>query len=554
MRRKKNAKSCSKNRRIYIVLCGMIMIFLLLTIKISWYSIIKHQKYSELSYNQKLTKIDIFPSRGYIFDRNNIPLTNRSREKKMFIYNYKLDDEDLYNYVLEKTGITEDRLQFLRSRKEDYELLQIPVLKDIDEEEIIKEVFLLDIVKRYDDTNIFSHVIGHMNSNGEGSGIELSQNDDLTNEKVNNSIILGRDGSYRFWPELNYTEVINTGIEYKSYRLTVDYHIQKIAEQTIDMNKRKGTVIVADVETGDILAMVSRPNFELNNIAKHLDSTDENFVNKAIAKTYPPASLFKTVVMIAALEENLIALEEKFLCTGVEIIDGVETKCKAHEDGERGELDIFEAFEESCNSTFIQLGRRVGGEKIIEVAERLGFSNKHDIGLLEEDSGNLPNEEKFFGPSLDKISIGQDDILVTPLQITNMMMIIANNGIEKDLDIRDGYVTSEGKMMQKAKRDEDIRKLDSRYTDIIKKMLERVVRNGTASKYVLLEEIGGAVGKTGTAEIGSKKNTSWFSGYFPKDNPKYVITVLVEDVKSGGKYCGTIFKDIAKEINKIYKN
>lgn len=553
MRRKKNAKLCSKNRRIYIVLCGIIMIFLLLTIKISWYSIIKHQKYSQLSYNQKLTKIDIFPSRGYIFDRNNIPLTNKSREKKMFIFNYKLNDEYLYNYVLDKTGITKEKLQFLRSRKEDYELLHIPVLKDIDEEEILKEVFVLDIVKRYDDTNIFSHVIGHMNSIGEGSGIELSQNDDLTNEKVNNSIILGRDGSYRFWPQLNYTEVINTDIPYKSYRLTVDYHIQKIVEENIDKDKRNGAVIVADVETGDILAMVSRPNFELNDIAKHLDSKDENFINKAIQKTYPPASLFKTVVMIAALEENLIDLEEKFLCTGVEIIGVEETRCKAHEDGERGELDIIEAFEESCNSTFIQLGKRVGGEKIIEVAERLGFGSKIGIGLIEEISGNLPTEDKFNGPSLAKISIGQDDILVTPLQITNMMMIIANDGIEKDLDIRDGYVTSEGKMIEKAKRDEAIKKLDSRYTDIIKKMMKRVVSNGTASKHVSLEDIGGAAGKTGTAEIGSKKYASWFSGYFPKDKPKYVITVLVEDVKSGGYYCGTIFKDIAKKINEIYK-
>lgn len=554
MRRNRKNKINIKNKRIHIVLYGIFIIFLLLTIRVSWYSIVKNKKYSKLAYNQRLTKIDIFPSRGNILDRNNQLLTNKITEKKMFIFKYKLEDEYLYNYVLDKTGISKEKLDYLRRRKEDYELLQLPVLIDINEEEIIKEVFVLDITKRYDDSNILSHVIGHMNDNGEGSGIEKSRNDDLINDKVNNSIVLARDGSYRFWPELNYEQVINNEIPYKSYKLTVDYDIQKIVEETIDKYERNGSVIVADVDTGDILAMASRPNFELNNMAKYLESTEENFINKAIAKTYPPASLFKIVVMVAALKENLVDLEEKFTCTGVEVLADVETKCKAHEDGERGELDIYEAFEESCNSTFIQLGKRIGKQKIIEVAKEFGFGEKISIGLGEEIDGNLPANEKIDGPSLAKISIGQNDIEVTPLQITNMMMIIANNGIEKDLDIRKGYVTSKGIMLTPQSRYGDIRIINNKYTDVIKKMMERVVSNGTASKYVLLEDIGGAAGKTGTAEIGSKKNTSWFSGYFPKDNPKYVITVLVEDVKYGGKNCGTIFKDIAKEINKIYKN
>jgi peptidoglycan glycosyltransferase/penicillin-binding protein 2 len=184
----------------------------------------------------------------------------------------------------------------------------------------------------------------------------------------------------------------------------------------------------------------------------------------------------------------------------------------------------------------------------------LGFGNKINIGLVEEIEGNLPKGNSLLGPAIGNISIGQGEIEATPLQITNLLMIIANNGVQKHLTLIEGVTNKEGKILKEYNKEPDVPVISSTISNIAYDYLISVVKNGTG-RYMDVASIGGAGGKTGSAEaIFHKEHTihGWFSGFYPVKNPKYVITVLVENGGSGSKSAAPIFEKISKEINKIY--
>src|SRR5690606_16057127 len=136
-----------------------------------------------------------------------------------------------------------------------------------------------------------------------------------------------------------------------------------------------------------------------------------------------------------------------------------------------GHIDLKEGFAKSCNSIFIQIGKEIGAKKIIDMAERMGFGNKINIGLLEEVEGSLHQGEELLGPAIGNISIGQDKIQATPLQITNMMVTIANDGIEKDMTIVQGITTKDGKMIKPYNKEEDKRIISKESAIIVQDLL-----------------------------------------------------------------------------------
>ena len=166
----------------------------------------------------------------------------------------------------------------------------------------------------------------------------------------------------------------------------------------------------------------------------------------------------------------------------------------------------------------------------------------------------MPNGDDLLGPAIGNISIGQGKIEATPLQISNLLMIIANNGIQKHLTIVDGITNSDGLILKYYNKEQNKEVISASVSKIAYEYLLNVVENGTG-KNIDLDSIGGAGGKTGSAEAilyNNKTIHGWFSGFHPKANPKYVITVFVEEGYSGSKSAAPIFEQIVKEINSIY--
>mgnify|MGYP001031739610 CR=1 FL=1 len=525
-----------------------ILIFFSLIARLFFLQIHNSEKLKLESLKQRSVEIALSSNRGPIFDRNLIPLTNRERIKTIIGQrDIIIKNKDLLELIKSNTSLTNSELYKVLNSND--KLIKIPLSNDI-EIPNLNNVFIMDIINRYSKDNLLSHVIGYINraENRGETGIEKVYDEFLrkTDKESlfveydkNRSLILG--GSY-------YVDRSITSEEPAGVKLTIDYRIQKIVENILDDEEEKGAVVVADIESGEILALASRPSFNQENIEDYFNRTDMSLYNKASQVSYPPGSIFKIVVTLAAIEDNIDFLNRGFYCKGYEKINNVVIKCN-NQNG-HGHIDLKEGFAKSCNSIFIQIGKEIGAKKIIDMAERMGFGNKINIGLLEEVEGSLHQGEELLGPAIGNISIGQDKIQATPLQITNMMVTIANDGIEKDMTIVQGITTKDGKMIKPYNKEEDKRIISKESAIIVQDLLKEVLYTGTASS-LDLEDIGGGAGKTGSAEgslRGEPTIHGWFAGYFPRDNPKYAITVLVEEASSGSKSAAPIFERICKEI------
>ncbi|HZK56881.1 MAG TPA: penicillin-binding protein 2, partial [Clostridia bacterium] len=418
-----------------------------------------------------------------------------------------------------------------------------------------KGLFIIDKAMRYNENGLLNHIIGYVNQTDlRGmAGLEGALDGILTGNS-SNLLIATLDGRKRFLPGEGYMAVSNIK-KNQNLRLTVDFNVQKVIEDAIDKGEREGAVIVSDIQTGEILGMVSRPNFNPDNIQEHLKSKGDELYNKAIQMAFPPGSVFKIVVALEALRQNPEYANEIFYCNGYELVGGLEIKCSSYEKGGHGEMAMDRAFAESCNCAFIQLAEKLGAENVINMAENLGFNKIVDIGLMEEDSGNLPEGDSLLGPAFGNIAIGQGEILVTPLQINQLTQLVANNGLKKPLYVVKDIVDNNYVVLKSANLKEEKQVIDTEITKQIKLWMEKVMIEGTGQRAKEMSYI--TAGKTGSAEGAEKGKEvvhAWFTGYYPSNEPKYAITVFIQKGESGGGVAVPIFAEIVKEmINKGFK-
>lgn len=538
-----------KSRVIFLVI-GLSIIFLALILRIYYLQFIRGEELLSGALKQRGRQVLTSPMRGTIYDRKKRPLTNYEKVPTLLVPKKELlADKELFDMVKEGTSLT--HREFTSRLNSNEGLLTLPMDEDFTLEGDRKNIFLIDIVNRYSKDNLLSHVIGYINkSDNRGeSGIEKVF-DEFLNIQGLDSFIVEYDKSRQII--LGGSYLVNHATEPNNpsgVQLTIDKEIQELVEEIMDRRGHKGSVIVAEVETGDILAMVSRPNFDQDRIEDQLKDENMALFNRAIQVTYPPGSIFKIVVLLTALEEEPAAIKEEYYCKGFEEINGIITKCN----GYHGNISLEEGFAESCNSVFIQLTKELGPKKVIRMARKLGLEERVNIGLLGEKPGNLPKDNELLGAAVGNVALGQGKIEVTPLQITRLMMTVVNKGIYKPLAIIRGITNQEGQLLKEYNREDEGRIISEEASLEILKMLRQVVLSGTG-KNMDLEDLGGAGGKTGSAEgvlRGQEVIHGWFSGYFPNNKPKYVITVAIEDAESGSETAAPIFEEIAKAIVEI---
>ncbi len=500
---------------------------------------------------QRSTEINLRSKRGTIYDRNLIPLTNREVTKTLVAPRETIvNNKEILRKIKENTELS--IMEINKILDTNNKLIQIPLERKIDIENA-NNIFIVDIINRYSKTNLLSHVIGYINKaeNRGESGIEKVY-DEFLNKSDKSSLFIEYDKNRSL--VLGSSYYVDSSVapeEPAGVRLTIDYYIQSLVENILDEDDIKGSVIVADVETGEILALASRPSFNQEHMEEYFNREDMALYNKAVQVSYPPGSIFKIIVLLAALEEEPDIINQEFYCKGYESINNVTINCNST----HGDISLKNGFAKSCNSVFIQIGKKVGSKKVIEMAKRLGFGEKVNIGLIEEVEGILPEGKELLGPAIGNISIGQGKIEATPLQITNMLLTIANGGVQKDMSIVQGITTKDGKIIKDYNKMKDKRILSEELSNIAKEFLEEVVYSGTA-RAIKLDDIGGAAGKTGSAEglLKSKPTIhGWFAGYYPRDNPRYAITVLVEEANSGSISAAPIFERISREIFMLNK-
>jgi penicillin-binding protein 2 len=554
MSRLKNSSSGVMGRRIYILFIILVVVFGILIYRIVDIQVLKSEKYSKNAENQSVEKVELNSGRGIIYDRNGKRLTDTVKKTVLVVEKEKLNNNyKLIDLIKKATGITELDIYKAIQQQMDKTLVELEV-KKIDSKytaQLIKNGILIEEkTSRYSKDNLLSHTIGYINKvdNVGKMGIEKSLDKVLkdSNEKYVSVFKAGRIGNK---DDLN---ILKGGIKKvvenandKHVKLTIDSDIQKKVEKIADKEEHPTAIIVSNVNTGEIIAMSSRPNFDPNNLTKSLQGKDREFENRVIKSTYAPGSVFKMIVLFSALENGIVDDNYTYTCTGQTKVGNTNEILKCHKHNGHGFQNLKDVFSNSCNPAFLDIGTKLGSEKILKTAEKLHLFEKVDIGLDEENMRKKP--EKIF---LRNLSIGQENMEFTPIQINQMTQIIANNGTYKPLKLFDSIVDNEGKSIKTFKSNKTEEIISPYVSTRVKDMMKLVSTVGTAK---VLEDLEGGSGvKTGTAQSNINKipiEHGWTTGYYPADRPKYVITAIVEGNTKGNKSAVPLFKEICQSLN-----
>ena len=359
---------------------------------------------------------------------------------------------------------------------------------------------------------------------------------------------------------------------------TLDLKVQKACEDALAKSGRRGAVVVVDPNNGEILGMASRPSFDPNafipmineeEFAKLNDDPAVPLYPRAFRSAYPPGSTFKTFVGLAALQSGLYAPDTRVSCPG-----GLQVGnfyFRNHRSGHSGRLTLAQALAQSCNTWFYQVGLKIGAAPIIDWADAVGFGKRTGIPLRAESPGNIPTDDymlrvhnrNILQGDIANMSIGQGDILVTPLQMAVAMGVIAARGSFHQTRLVKQVQSLDNKVM--AAYPDRVRaelNIDEANFEAVDKGLVMVTSHGTGTGRRAATVRGVKVaGKTGTAQWGpvrKRRNAAWFAGYAPANHPPlYAFSVVVEgnpgETVSGGTTAAPVIGNILSDLLKDYK-
>ncbi len=341
----------------------------------------------------------------------------------------------------------------------------------------------------------------------------------------------------------------------KDIQLTIDYKIQKIVEDSLE--NRKGSVVMMDPNTGEIIALASGPTFDpsifvkkkSNDIVNLYRDTAAPMLNRAISGTYPPGSVFKVVDAVAALELNKVTPDTSYFCPGYLAVGKRNFKCwSTHND-----QNLEAALAHSCDVYFYKIGLSVTPNVLHDYSSKFGLGKVSGVELPYENSGFIPSPlwkkithfQNWYDGDTANFSIGQGAVMTSPLQLARLMAVFANDG-----KLVTPYLVKsiEGKDVTKSHRKISDLHVKSATIEAVRKGLRAVVAWDTGTSNILSTMPVSVAGKTGTAQTSRNENHAWFVGFFPYDNPKYVISVFLE--RGGHGYlCCVLAKQIIETMN-----
>lgn len=403
-------------------------------------------------------------------------------------------------------------------------------------------------LRTYSKGELYAPITGFIPINGAPTGLEHALNGELTG--TSNSQFFDAIGS------------LLTGQKQKG--AAVEVTIDPVAQQAAwdALGDKKGSVVVTEPKTGRILAMVSKPSYDPNLLTVHdnkavkdsyeslLEDPDDPLIDRAIrGNLNPPGSVFKLVVTTAALESGKFTPESTFPNVGSFPLPGssaVVTNSGGGTCGEGDTVTLATALRLSCNIPFAELGIQLGDKAIRETAEKFGFNEEMSIPLAV-DRSNYPQELDDAQTALS--AFGQTDVRVTPLQMAIVSGAIANKGVAMRPNLVQEILAPNLSKLQTFKPEQLGRVMSEDTAATITEMMVNGVQTGAASN----ARIDGVdvAGKTGTAQNGQDEPyTLWFTGFAPAGDPKYAITVLVEDGGGMGQtgFGNLLAAPIAKQV------
>lgn len=587
--KKKNKKIKLNEGRVLAFLLAIVILFLVLVGRLLYIGIFRSKDYKAMAEEQWTNEIQIDARRGRILDRNNRELAVTAN-----VFRVDLDLITLRKYIDKKDT---DNIEIAKLLAEALEMDEEKVLSRIEltypsgnpansatlirriekekadkvKELDIKGVIVSEDTKRYYPNGDFlSHTLGTTNADGEGlSGLELYYNEELMGiPGVRVSEVSGNSTSNPY-SETSFTPPVDG----KDMTLTIDeniqYFVEKVAEDALNKhNADSVSIAVMNPNNGEILGMVNKPGFNPNNPyegSEAFKGKDESaklqnmWRNTIVSDAFEPGSIFKIITSIAAIEENIAGKDEVYYCDGSLNVAGKNIKC--WKPGGHGVQNFNQTLENSCNVAFMEMGAKLGAEKLNEYIKLFGFGTQSGIDLPGEATGIVKNVEDISAVDLATISFGQTNTM-NGIQFMTALNAVANGGdliqphIMKELSHKDDNGTKIIDEVFVPKIQENI--VDEKSTMRVKEALESTVSNGS-SKDAGIEGIKVA-GKTGTAEKVDPETGTYgagyiasFAGFAPYDNPQVSLIVIIDNPKNGEHFGGIVAAPFAGELfNNIF--
>lgn len=376
--------------------------------------------------------------------------------------------------------------------------------------------------------NLFAHVVGF--STKGRTGIEAEANSYLIHSNIPLSSKVENEVAARKNPGDNVYTSLRTDL-------------QEIADHSLGVSR--GAIIVSNVKTGEILAMISQPDFNPNTIAEDWEEFVEDednsvLLNRATQGIYPPGSTFKIVTALAYLRQHEGVYEDYFFqCNGAFSHGAARITCY-HGTVHNG-VDFTTSFAKSCNCSFASMGLGLDRSIYHDTITQLGFNDSLPVDFNYSKS-SLTVDETVSDEDMIQISFGQGSVQMTPLHLHLVTNAIANGGTPMKPCLINRVVTDEGEVVETFAPESDKALMTPEEAATLTELMTAVVEKGTATRLDGLSYT--AAGKTGSAEYNRVKEDShaWFTGFAPAQNPEISVTIIVERIGSGGDYAVPIAK------------
>ena len=545
--------------------------------------IVENEKYKIKAGNNSLRKIIIYPPRGIIYDRNFIPLVDNKPLYEINIIPADMQNSFDYKLINTHLNVTKNKIDSLIAQSKNVAGGQFkPILlkryinfntKAILEEYKLdlKGLYFSELPARIYTTDCkLSHVLGYLR--------KIDQKKLISNDYYLNDII-GFSGVEKFYENklrgiygTNYFLVDRFGIIQGKYEtdndlsaiqgsnlnLTIDSRIQSFAENIF--HNYKGSIIIMNPDNGEIISLISSPAYDLDSFVGPIPIDkwnelvhDENkpFTNRATQATYPPGSIFKLVLAAIALEKDIVSTNWEVECNGKYHFYDTIFRCWKT-DG-HGNVNLNDAIKKSCNIYFYNLMQKVDFDTWYSETKKFGFGELTGIDLPQENKGRVPNKEfmnQFYKElggwskgHLLNLSIGQGEVSVTPMQILQLVNLIATNGKT---------------FIPHLNLNSDKQYFELDYNNNVWKILNIAMYEavngyeGTAYNASIKKKYGVVFGKTGTAQVCSNCSLEphgWFTGYLKMNNSlKYSICIIVENGGKGSNVPSKMAKKIFEYI------
>ena len=547
----------SQQKRILALILLISFIFCILLIRLGVVQLINGAWLQSKATDQWTRDLPLKAERGKIYDSTGSALAvsyttyniytrareiENPKETATFLSNIlDLNYQNVYNKVTNK-----NQSEFLIKMQVEEEIAKEIIDKNL------SGVYLSQNTKRYYPYgDLLTQILGFTTIDNIGqAGIELYYND----------ILKGTDGKSLVQSDITGQELDNTlsyyipAIAGCNISLTIDAKIQLIVEQAlnkvmIEQQAKSATAIIMKANSGEIVAMSTKPSFDLNDVPRNDPSLLlETVKNKAVVDVYEPGSTFKILTMVATLEESTANENSRFYCGGSCTVDGERIKC--WKSIGHGSQTLAEGLANSCNCVFVDLALRLGLDTFYNYFSDFGLGQKTGIEISGESAGIIMNKSTAKRVDLARMGFGQA-IAVTPLQLITAVCSAVNGGTLYKPYMIEKIVSPDGITIEENTTTPIRQVVSSQTSSILNEMLEGVVSKTGKYTFVPGYEIGG---KTGTSQkyengtIARGKYVSSFIGTYPASNPEYVMLLLVDEPGAGAYYGSVVASPYAKEI------